>query len=73
MSVVAGAATENSTDATPPAYAFNSREYTSNTPYLQVTDSVRRFGADLITQVQFFYRYSATTTAPGRHGRHSRR
>src|SRR5262249_42830073 len=42
---------------TAPSYAFESRDYTSNTPYLQVvTPSTST--PPTITQVQFFYRYS---------------
>ncbi len=61
VSLVVKAVTEGSTDATAPSYAFDSREYTTNTsdrPYLEV-DTPNTGPVLTITQVQFFYRYSA--------------
>jgi len=52
---------ENSTDTTSPSYGFDSKEYTSNHPYLQVTTPSTGTPVT-VTQVQFFYRYSADTT-----------
>ena len=53
VSLVVKAVTEGSTDATPPSYAFDAREYGSNTPVLQVS------AQDIVTQVQYFYRHSS--------------
>ncbi|HIJ88655.1 MAG TPA: DNRLRE domain-containing protein [Desulfuromonadales bacterium] len=54
--------TEGSTDATAPSYAFDAREYGSNAPLLLVSTGTT---AATITQVQYFYRYSANNTTWG--------
>jgi hypothetical protein len=64
VSLMAKPVTENSADATSPSYAFDSKDYGSNTPILQVT--TRASGvAVTIAQVKFFYRYSSDNTAWG--------
>jgi 2',3'-cyclic-nucleotide 2'-phosphodiesterase (5'-nucleotidase family) len=67
VSLMVKSTTEGSTDATPPSYGFDSKEYNSgaNSPYLQVNVSSGT-AATTVTQVQFYYRYSsdnATWTA----------
>ena len=52
---------ENSSDATSPSYGFDSKDYTSNHPYLKIT-TPSTSAPITVTQVQFFYRYSADTT-----------
>ena len=53
---------EGSVDATAPSYAFDAREYGSNAPLLQVSTGAT---AATITQVQYFYRYSANNSTWG--------
>jgi 2',3'-cyclic-nucleotide 2'-phosphodiesterase (5'-nucleotidase family) len=54
--------TENSADATAPSYGFDSKEFASNKPVLQISTGVV---AATITQVQYYYRYSANGTSWG--------
>jgi len=61
VSLLVKPVTENSTDSTSPSYGFDSKEYTSNHPYLQVTTPSTGTPITVI-QVQFFYRYSADST-----------
>ncbi len=58
VSLLVKPVTENSTDATSPSYGFDSKEYASNHPYLQVTTPFAGTPVT-VTQVRFFYRYSA--------------
>jgi 2',3'-cyclic-nucleotide 2'-phosphodiesterase (5'-nucleotidase family) len=62
VSLVVKPVNEDSTDATPPSYAFDAKEYGSNAPVLQVTTQT---GSVSISQVQFFYRYSPDNTTWG--------
>ena len=66
VSLMVKSTTEGSTDATPPSYGFDSKEYSSgaNAPYLQVNVSSGS-AATSIAQVQFFYRYSADNATWG--------
>jgi len=57
-SLVVKPVNEDSTDATVPQYKFDSKEFTSMQPYLQVVTSASG-AATTVAQVQFFYRYSA--------------
>ncbi|HVN98281.1 MAG TPA: DNRLRE domain-containing protein, partial [Syntrophorhabdaceae bacterium] len=59
VSLVVRAATEDSTDATAPSYAFDSKEYGSNAPILQVS------AQDSVARVQYFYRYSSDGSSWG--------
>ena len=63
VSLLVKPVTESSTDATAPAYGFDSKEYASNHPYLQVTTAVT--SQTTITQVQYFYRYSGDNISWG--------
>lgn len=56
------AVTEDSTDATPPSYAFDAREYGTNAPVLQVTTQT---AATSVGNVRFYYRYSADNASWG--------
>jgi 2',3'-cyclic-nucleotide 2'-phosphodiesterase (5'-nucleotidase family) len=56
VSLVVKAATEGSTDATAPSYAFDSTGYSSDWPVLQVATQTP---SATIAQVQYFYRYSS--------------
>lgn len=55
-SLVLKPVTEGASSTT--AYAFESREYSSNTPYLQITAQANGAPVPTVTQVQFYYRYS---------------
>ncbi|MEI9999294.1 MAG: DNRLRE domain-containing protein [Verrucomicrobiota bacterium] len=57
VSLVVKAITENSSDATWPSYGFDSKEYGSNSPVLQV-DTPSNVTAPTLASVQFFYRFS---------------
>ena len=63
-SFVLKAATEGSTASPAPSYGFEAREYTSGTPYLEVTTPSAGTPVTL-SQVQFFYRFSADNTTWG--------
>ncbi len=54
--------TEGSADATAPSYGFDSKEYGSNMPVLQVTAQTT---ATSVAGVTYFYRYSADNTTWG--------
>jgi 2',3'-cyclic-nucleotide 2'-phosphodiesterase (5'-nucleotidase family) len=56
VSLVIKPVTEGSPDATAPSYKFDTKEYSSNHPVLQVTTTA---GTATLTQVEFFYRYSS--------------
>jgi 2',3'-cyclic-nucleotide 2'-phosphodiesterase (5'-nucleotidase family) len=56
VSLVVKPVSEGSTDVVPPSYGFDAREYGSNGPVLQVNTQA---SAATITQVDFYYRYSA--------------
>jgi 2',3'-cyclic-nucleotide 2'-phosphodiesterase (5'-nucleotidase family) len=58
VSLMVKAVTEDSPDATAPSYGFDAKEFTANHPYLQVVTPATGPQTTL-TQVQFFYRYSA--------------
>ena len=60
VSLVVKPVIESSTDATPPSYAFDAKEYGSNGPVLQV--QTQASGAT-IAQVRFYYRFSPDNTA----------
>jgi 2',3'-cyclic-nucleotide 2'-phosphodiesterase (5'-nucleotidase family) len=62
VSLVVKPVNEGSTDATAPAYTFDSKEYSSTRPVLQVTTSG---GTATVSQVEFFYRYSADNVTWG--------
>lgn len=62
VSLVVKPATEDSVDTTPPSYAFDAKEYGSNTPVLQITT---QSGVSSITQVQYYYRYSSDNATWG--------
>ncbi len=62
ISLVVKPVTESSTDATPPSYAFDAKEYGSNGPVLQI--NTQASGAT-IAQVKFYYRYSPDNTTWG--------
>ncbi len=62
VSLAVKAATEGSADATAPSYGFDAKEYGSNAPLLQVSTGAT---AATITQVQYFYRFSANNTTWG--------
>jgi hypothetical protein len=62
VSLVVKPVTEGSTDSPSPSYAFDSKEYGSNAPVLQVSTQT---GSAAISQVQFYYRYSADNTTWG--------
>jgi 2',3'-cyclic-nucleotide 2'-phosphodiesterase (5'-nucleotidase family) len=55
VSVMVKPVTEGSTDTTAPSYAFDSKEYSSNWPALQV--STQSVGAT-VADVKFYYRFS---------------
>jgi 2',3'-cyclic-nucleotide 2'-phosphodiesterase (5'-nucleotidase family) len=55
VSLLVKPAAENSVDSTPPSYAFDSKEYGSNTPMLQVTTAS---GTATVANVKFLYRFS---------------
>ncbi|HEY2342008.1 MAG TPA: hypothetical protein VGH90_03210, partial [Chthoniobacteraceae bacterium] len=58
VSLVLKAVTEGAPDATAPGYGFESKEFTSNKPYLEIDSPIS--GPPLVVaQVQFFYRYSS--------------
>jgi 2',3'-cyclic-nucleotide 2'-phosphodiesterase (5'-nucleotidase family) len=59
VSLVVKAATEDSTDATPPSYSFDTKEYGSNVPFLQLT------AQGTVASVQLYYRYSADNSSWG--------
>jgi 2',3'-cyclic-nucleotide 2'-phosphodiesterase/3'-nucleotidase/5'-nucleotidase len=59
VSLVVKPVTENSTDATSPSYSFDTKEYGSNPPVLQVQ------AQGTAASVQMFYRYSADNTSWG--------
>jgi 2',3'-cyclic-nucleotide 2'-phosphodiesterase (5'-nucleotidase family) len=59
VSLVLKPVTEGSSDATAPSYAFDSKEYGSNAPVLQVNTSN---GSISVSKVDFYYRYSADNT-----------
>jgi hypothetical protein len=56
ISLVVKPVVEGSGDATAPSYGFDSKEYSSSNPVLQVTTQSKSV---TVTQVQFFYRYSS--------------
>ncbi len=56
-SLVVKAVTEGAPDPTAPSYAFESRDYTSNTPYLEVI-TPGSGSTVTVASVQYFYRYS---------------
>lgn len=56
VSLMVKAVNEDSTDTTAPSYAFDAKEYGSNTPILKVTT---QGGAATVSNVQFYYRYSS--------------
>ena len=58
VSLLVKPVTENSADSTSPAYGFDSKEFTANHPFLQVS-TPSTGAATTVSQVQFFYRYSA--------------
>lgn len=58
VSLLVKPVTEDSLDATSPSYGFDSKEYTSNHPYLQVTTPSTGTPVTM-AHVQFFFRYSA--------------
>jgi len=62
VSLVVKPATEGSTDATAPSYTFDSKDYSSSRPSLQVTTQAPSV---TVTQVQFFYRYSSDNATWG--------
>ncbi|HUJ16750.1 MAG TPA: MBG domain-containing protein [Nitrospirota bacterium] len=62
VSLVVKPVTEGAADATAPSYGFDSKEYGSNAPVLQVT---MQSGGTSVTQVQFFYRYSTDNASWG--------
>ncbi|MFA7061944.1 MAG: MBG domain-containing protein, partial [Pedobacter sp.] len=62
VSMVVKPVTEGSTDATPPSYAFDAREYGSNGPILQI--NTQPFAAT-IAKVDFYYRYSSDSSSWG--------
>ncbi len=62
VSLVVKPVTEGSTDATPPSYAFDAKEYGSNGPMLQVQTQV---SAATVSRVDFYYRYSADNVSWG--------
>ena len=61
VSLLVKPTSEGSTDATSPSYGFESREFTSNTPYLEVRTPASG-SVPTVTQVQFYYRYSTDKT-----------
>jgi hypothetical protein len=56
VSLMVKAAVEDSADATPPSYSFDTKEYGSNVPYLQVT------AQGTVASVQLYFRYSSDNT-----------
>jgi 2',3'-cyclic-nucleotide 2'-phosphodiesterase (5'-nucleotidase family) len=62
VSLVVKPVTEGSPDATAPAYTFDSKEYSSSRPVLQVTTSG---GTGTVSVVEFFYRYSSDNATWG--------
>jgi hypothetical protein len=62
VSLVVKPASENSTDATPPSYGFDAKEYGSNVPVLQV---ITLATGNTVAQLQFFYRYSSDNASWG--------
>ena len=64
FSYVVKPVTEGSTDTTSPSYAFEAREYTSGTPYLEVITPATGTPVT-VAQVQFFYRFSTDGTTWG--------
>jgi len=62
VSLVVKPVTEGSPDATAPSYKFDTKEYSSNKPVLQVTTSG---GTAALSQVEFFYRYTADNVTWG--------
>ena len=62
-SFVAKAVTENSADTTSPSYAFDAKEYGSNSPVLRITTAGST--ATTIAQVQYYYRFSANGSTWG--------
>ena len=61
VSLVVKAVAEDATDSTPPSYGFDSKEYNSNHPYLQVITPATGTPAS-VSQVQYYYRYSMDNT-----------
>jgi 2',3'-cyclic-nucleotide 2'-phosphodiesterase (5'-nucleotidase family) len=59
VSLMVKAVTEGSADATAPAYSFDSKEFGSNAPFLQVTAQ----GA--VASVQLYFRYSSDNSTWG--------
>ena len=64
VSLMVRSVTEGSTDATPPSFGFDTKEFGSNTPVLQI-DTPGNVTLPTIAQVQFYYRYSADGTTYG--------
>ncbi|HET6513530.1 MAG TPA: MBG domain-containing protein [Thermodesulfovibrionales bacterium] len=62
VSLVVKPVAEGSPDATAPSYKFDSKEYSSNKPNLQVATTA---SSATITQVQVFYRYSSDNATWG--------
>ena len=62
VSLVVKPVTEGAPDATAPSYKFDSKEYSSTKPVLQVTTTG---GSATITQVEYFYRFSSDNTTWG--------
>ena len=62
VSLVVKPVAEGATDATPPSYAFDSKEYGSNAPVLRITSQAT---GSSVRQVEFFYRYSTDGTTWG--------
>lgn len=62
VSLVVKPVTENSTDAPPPSYAFDAKEYGSNGPVLQV---ITQTSTATVSRVDFYYRYSADNSTWG--------
>ena len=64
-SLLVKAVTEDSTDTTPPAYTFDTKEYGASTAPVLEVDTQTQAGSLAIAQVQYFYRYSADGTTWG--------
>lgn len=62
VSLLVKPVTEGSLDATAPSYAFDSKEYGSNAPMLQITTAS---AAGTVANVQFLYRYSTDDSTWG--------
>jgi uncharacterized repeat protein (TIGR02543 family) len=62
VSLALKAATEGSTDATAPSYAFDAKEYGSNAPLLKVLTQASGIS---VAQVRFYYRYASDNATWG--------